>query len=110
MAFNRALAKDQELGLVRRSRDSINSTLLVELQNKETMFSHVVIFWTDPKNPKAADELIEGANRYLKVIPGILHYHIGRMATSHRPVVDRTYGTYRTYTSYRSNETTHKEP
>ena len=55
------------------------------------MFSHVVIFWTDPKNPKAADELIEGANRYLKVIPGILHYHIGRMATSHRPVVDQTY-------------------
>ena len=55
------------------------------------MFSHVVIFWTDPKNPKAAAELIEGANRYLKGIPGILHYHIGRMATSHRPVVDQTY-------------------
>jgi hypothetical protein len=24
------------------------------------MFSHVVIFWTDPNNPKAADELIAG--------------------------------------------------
>lgn len=55
------------------------------------MFSHVVIFWTDPANPKAADELIEGADRYLKPIPGALHFHIGRMATSHRPVVDQTY-------------------
>jgi len=75
---------------------SVDSTLQTPapfrlLPKKITMFSHVVIFWTDPKNPKAADELIEGANRYLKGIPGILHYHIGRMATSHRPVVDQTY-------------------
>ncbi len=55
------------------------------------MFSHVVIFWTDPNNPKAADELIAGANKFLKPIPGVLHYHIGKMATSHRPVVDQTY-------------------
>ena len=55
------------------------------------MFSHVVIFWTDPKNPRAADELIEGANKYLKPIPGVLHYHIGRMMPSHRPVVDQSY-------------------
>jgi hypothetical protein len=55
------------------------------------MFSHVVIFWTDPNNPKAADELIDGANKCLKPIPGILHYHIGKMASSHRSVVDQSY-------------------
>ncbi len=55
------------------------------------MFSHVVIFWTDPANPKAADELIAGAEKYLKPIPGALHFHVGRMARSHRPVVDQTY-------------------
>ena len=55
------------------------------------MFSHVVIFWTDPANPKAAEELIAGAHRYLKPIPGISHFHVGRMASSHRPVVDQTY-------------------
>jgi hypothetical protein len=26
---------------------------------------------------------------YLKNIPGLLHFHIGKMAKSHRPVVDR---------------------
>jgi len=55
------------------------------------MFSHVVIFWTDPANPKAADELIAGANKYLKPIPGVLQFHIGKMVGSHRPVVDQTY-------------------
>jgi len=55
------------------------------------MFSHVVIFWTDPAQPKAADELIAGANRYLKDIPGIMHFHVGRMVGSERPVVDQTY-------------------
>ena len=55
------------------------------------MFSHIVIFWTDPANPKAADELVAGANRYLKDIPGVLHFHAGKMASSHRPVVDQSY-------------------
>jgi hypothetical protein len=55
------------------------------------MFSHVVIFWTDHNNPESADELIEGANKYLQPIPGVLHYHIGRMVPSHRPVVDQSY-------------------
>src|SRR5687767_9756729 len=55
------------------------------------MFSHVVIFWTDPNNPSAADELIAGANQFLKPIPGLLHFHVGKMAPSHRPVVDQTY-------------------
>ncbi|HEY5911588.1 MAG TPA: Dabb family protein [Verrucomicrobiae bacterium] len=55
------------------------------------MFSHIVIFWTDPSNPIAADELIKGAEKYLRPIPGALHYHVGKMATSHRPVVDQSY-------------------
>jgi len=55
------------------------------------MFSHVVIFWTDPANPKAADELVAGAEKYLRPIPGVLHFHVGKMAKSHRPVVDQSY-------------------
>jgi len=55
------------------------------------MFSHIVIFWTDPKNPKAADELVAGANQYLKDIPGVLSFHVGKMVSSHRPVVDQSY-------------------
>jgi hypothetical protein len=55
------------------------------------MFSHVVIFWTDPAQPNAAEELIAGAEKYLRPIPGALHFHVGRMARSHRHVVDQTY-------------------
>lgn len=55
------------------------------------MFSHVVIFWTDPKQPAAADELVAGCQRYLAGIPGLLHFHVGKMASSHRPVVDQSY-------------------
>lgn len=55
------------------------------------MFSHIVIFWTDPAQPNAADELIAGARRLLMDIPGILHFHIGKMVGSERPVVDQTY-------------------
>lgn len=55
------------------------------------MFSHVVIFWTNPEQPDAADQLLAGAEKYLKDIPGLLHFHVGRMATSERPVVDQSY-------------------
>lgn len=55
------------------------------------MLSHIVIFWTDPAQPNAADELIAGANQYLKPIPGVVSYHIGKMVGSQRPVVDQTY-------------------
>ena len=55
------------------------------------MFSHIVIFWTDPKQPGAADELIQGVNQYLRNIPGVLQFHVGKMVGSHRPVVDQTY-------------------
>jgi hypothetical protein len=55
------------------------------------MFSHVVIFWTHPDKPQGADELIAGAEKYLKPIPGIAHFHVGRMVPSHRSVVDQSY-------------------
>jgi hypothetical protein len=55
------------------------------------MFSHVVIFWTDPKKASAADELLAGAQKYLAAIPGVLHFHVGRMVPSHRSVVDQSY-------------------
>ncbi|MDB6058670.1 MAG: Stress responsive alpha-beta barrel domain protein [Verrucomicrobiales bacterium] len=55
------------------------------------MFSHVVIFWTDPNNPNAADELIAGMEKYLRPIPGALQMHVGNMVTSPRPVVEQSY-------------------
>ena len=55
------------------------------------MLSHVVIFWANPNNPKATEALLAGAEKYLKPIPGLLSFHVGRMVPSHRPVVDGTY-------------------
>jgi Stress responsive A/B Barrel Domain len=55
------------------------------------MFSHVVIFWTDQSRADAPDVLIAAAKKYLESIPGIVHFHVGRMASSHRDVVDQTY-------------------
>ena len=55
------------------------------------MFSHLVIFWTDPAKPEAADAVIAGANKLLKVIPGLTHFHVGKMVGSARPVVDQSY-------------------
>ncbi len=56
-----------------------------------TRFSHVVIFWTDPAQPGAADAVIAGANKFLKPIPGLVYFHAGKMVGSARPVVDQTY-------------------
>jgi len=55
------------------------------------MFSHIVIFWTRPDNPEAIEELVAGAEQYLKDIPGVVSFHVGRMVASHRPVVDQSY-------------------
>jgi hypothetical protein len=55
------------------------------------MFSHIVIFWTDPALPGAASELIAGAHQYLKDIPGLTHFHAGKMIGSARAVVDQSY-------------------
>jgi hypothetical protein len=55
------------------------------------MFSHIVIFWTDPAKPEAADAVIAGGQKLLKDIPGLTCFHIGKMVRSARPVVDQTY-------------------
>jgi hypothetical protein len=55
------------------------------------MFSHVVIFWTDPAQPDAADAVIAGGNKLLRNIPGLTHFHIGKMVGSARPVVEQSY-------------------
>jgi len=55
------------------------------------MFSHVVIFYTDPAQPDAIGQLIDGANEYLRDIPGVHAFHIGRMFPSEREVVDKSY-------------------
>jgi Stress responsive A/B Barrel Domain len=55
------------------------------------MFSHVVIFWTDPSKPEAPNEVIIAAKKYLASIPGIVNFRTGKMVTSHRDVVDQTY-------------------
>ncbi len=59
--------------------------------NAAHRFSHVVIFWTDPAQPNAAEELLAGANHYLRDIPGVLQFHVGQMSPSPRPVVEQSY-------------------
>jgi hypothetical protein len=58
---------------------------------KPAMFSHVVIFWTKPEIANAADELVAGAEKYLRPIAGLKSFHVGRMVKSHRDVVDQSY-------------------
>ena len=55
------------------------------------MFSHVVIFWTKPDVPGAAEALLAGAQKYLSAVPGARSFHVGRMVPSARPVVDQSY-------------------
>lgn len=55
------------------------------------MFSHIVIFWTNAGQPNAAEALIAGAEQHLKAIPGLLFFHVGRMVTDGRPVVESSY-------------------
>jgi hypothetical protein len=56
----------------------------------QAMFSHIVIFWTDPRQPNTADELIGGANQYLRAIPELLHFHASTMVSSPRAVVEQS--------------------
>jgi len=55
------------------------------------MFSHVVVIWTKADKPDAKDEIITGAEKYLRHIPGTIHFHIGEPVPSDRPVVDQSY-------------------
>ena len=62
-----------------------------ETPQTATGFNHIVIFWTDPADPQTVDKLIAGAEKYLKPIPGVLQFHVGRMVPSPRPVVEQSY-------------------
>jgi hypothetical protein len=55
------------------------------------MFSHLVVYYTDPNQPKAADELVAAINQYLKPIPGVQFFHVGKMVPSGRAVVEKGY-------------------
>lgn len=55
------------------------------------MFSHIVTFYTDPAQPNAVEELLAGCEQYLKIIPGVVSYHAGKMVPSERPVVSQEY-------------------
>jgi hypothetical protein len=55
------------------------------------MFSHVVIWWTHPEIPNAPDELIAGAEKYLRPISLAKQFNVGKMVPSDRPVVDQSY-------------------
>jgi hypothetical protein len=55
------------------------------------MFSHIVIFWVKPNKPDAIEQLIDGAEKYLRPIPGVLTFHIGRMVTDGKPTVESSY-------------------
>ena len=55
------------------------------------MFSHIVVFWTHPDKPEAADLLLQGANALLPDIPGVVSFHAGKMVPSERPVVEQSY-------------------
>src|SRR5437867_297744 len=56
-----------------------------------TWFSHDFIYRTNLANPKGADERAAVANKYLKSIPGIWHFHVGKVVASHRPVGNQSY-------------------
>lgn len=55
------------------------------------MFSHIVVLWTDPANPNAADELVAAARKLLADIPGVIQFYAGKMVPSPRPVVEQGY-------------------
>jgi hypothetical protein len=55
------------------------------------MLSHIVTFYTRPELPNAADDLIAGCHEYLGKIPGIIHFHVGKMVPSERAVVSQEY-------------------
>ena len=70
-----------EIGLLsRRASDSLR-----------VMFSHIVIFWTKSDVENAEQRLIDGLNKYLPDIPGVISMHVGKCAPSDRPVVDQSY-------------------
>jgi hypothetical protein len=55
------------------------------------MFSHIVVFWTHPELPGAAEAIIAAAEEHIRPIPEVKGFHVGRMVPSERPVVDSSF-------------------
>jgi len=53
--------------------------------------SHVVVFWAKPGVPDAGNQIVAGAEKYLRPIPGVLSFHAGTPVPSERAVVARDY-------------------
>ena len=73
------------------TKSSAYSAEDIEILEDLSPILHRPGMYTDPANPKAADDLIAGARKYLVPIPVVTSFHIGKMVGSHRPVVDQTY-------------------
>jgi len=43
--------------------------------SKSAMFSHIVIFWANPDKPNATEEILAGAEKYLRPVPGVRLFH-----------------------------------
>jgi hypothetical protein len=69
----------------------ISLAVICMMTTIRAMFSHIVAFWTVTLNRGAADELLAGANKLLKNIPGVLQFHAGKMVRSRRSVVEQRY-------------------
>lgn len=55
------------------------------------MLSHVVLFWLKPDLTAAQRTEFETRLRALGTIPGVVAFHVGAVAPTDRPVIDRTY-------------------
>ena len=86
-----ALIEKSKTSYAGRRRDKRWLVVLAAGRYASGMFSHIVIFWTKPDQPNAADALIAGAEQHLKPIPGGLTFHVGRMVTDGRSMVESSY-------------------
>lgn len=55
------------------------------------MFVHTVLFWLKPDLTAAERAEFEAGLKSLAEIPSVREIHVGRPASTDRPVVDRTY-------------------
>ncbi len=77
---------------IRRVR--LGLVLVLPLLNLITlglMLSHVVLFWLKPDLTVAQRQDFETRLRALGSIPGVVAFHVGTVATTDRPVIDRSY-------------------
>jgi len=56
------------------------------------MFTHVVFFWLKDGTPEGArQQLLRDCEKYLKAIPTVKYFQVGRPAMTPREVVDNSY-------------------